>query len=285
MSALLAPGDVALVPSPAYQPLAALPAASGATVETYEYTCGSGFGYALDIAALRDRIERTRVTLLVLNTPHNPTGDVIDESSLRALLTACRRRGTRVLVDEVFNGVWLDGTPPVPSALTLDDSAVVIGSFSKVYALSGLRVGWLAGPAADIAAARAIRHYTTIAPPLLVQAIATTAMSHRDAVLQRTRSIVARNRAVAIEWLQRHRDFFEWNAPRGGLVLLLRLRMAISADALCHDLARRQQVFIVPCDSAFGMDRVLRLGLGIAPPVLEEGLARFSAYLKSPTPE
>jgi hypothetical protein len=64
-------------------------------------------------------------------------------------------------------------------------------------------------------------------------------------------------------------------------VMLLRLRLPLTADALCHDLARTQHVFIVPCDSTFGMAGVLRLGLGTAPEILDEGLSRFSHYLTS----
>ena len=280
-STLLAPGDVALVPKPAYQPLATLPSAVGATVETYEYTLHSEFGYELDVEALLNRIAQKPPTLLVINTPHNPTGHVIDESQMRTLLVSCRTHGVRVLVDEVFNGAWLNDTAPVPSAITLDDSVMVVGSFSKVYGLSGVRVGWLAGSKADITAARGIRHYTTIAPPLLVQTIAALAVEHRDAVFGRTQDIVHRNQSVVLAWLHEHRDSFEWNQPHGGLVMLLRLRLSLSADELCHDLAKRHNVFIVPCDTTFGMERVLRLGLGTAPRVLKEGLSRFTTYLQS----
>jgi aspartate/methionine/tyrosine aminotransferase len=280
MHALLESGNVALVITPAYQPLRSVPLAIGATVEKHQFRQRQDLTFDVDVGTLLRRIEQERPSLLVLNTPHNPTGHVLDEASLRMILGTARTAGTKVLVDEVFAGIWLDGTPPVPSALTLDETVVVVGSLSKTFGLSGLRLGWLAGRQTTLEACREMRHYTTIAPPLLVQTLASLAVTNRERLMARTYDIVSKNRRIAAGWLAEHREAFDWVEPRGGLVMLLRLRLPIEAQVFSHDLARKKSVFLVPCDSTFGMAKYLRLGLGIAPHVFEEGLARITEYLK-----
>lgn len=279
MQILVHPGDRVLVCDPAYQPLASVPEAVGGLVEKYSYAEGSGFNP--DVDWIVERLRRSpRIKLLVLNTPHNPTGQDISEHSLRRLLKVAKETETTVLVDEVFRGVTHGAIPEVPSALTLDQDTVVMGSLSKVYGLSGLRVGWVAGPTEIIDACRRMRHYTTIAPPLIVQDLGAIAVENSAKVLGRTRTIVAQNYMYVKNWLERHQEVFGWVEPQAGLTMLLKLKREVNTDGFVRELANEKKVFLIPCSTTFGMSEgYLRLGLGTGHNVLTSGLSQLSDFI------
>jgi aspartate/methionine/tyrosine aminotransferase len=279
VQALAAPGDLVLACEPAYQPLQSVARAVGATVEHYTYDL-TPQGFRPDVGKLLARLnQQPTPRLLILNTPHNPTGFMFEEDDLRALLRAARSKGIAVLVDEVFLGVAFD-TPVPKSAIELDPSAIVIGSLSKVYGLSGLRLGWIAASPEILDRCRSIRHYTSIAPPILVQDLGAMAIRHRGKLLARTQSIAESNLRHVVAWLQPRSDFFDWLIPQAGLVILLRLKLDVETDKFVADLARDTGVFVVPCTVGFGMERgFLRIGIGTDPATLRSGLDRIGVYL------
>lgn len=277
---LVQPGDRVLVCDPAYQPLASLASAVGALVETYSYLESRDF--APDLDSICQRLRGSPVKLLVLNTPHNPTGQAFSEASMRQLLKVAKEAGTTVLVDEVFHGIWHGSMQPVPSAITLDPDTVVIGSLSKVYGLSGLRVGWLAGPKGIIDACRRMRHYTTIAPPLIVQDLGAIAIENQEKSLMRTRTIVAENYKYVMNWLGEHSQVFESIKPQAGLVMLVKLKLKHQGgtDQFARELAKEKKVFLVPCSTTFNMpEGYLRLGLGTDRDVLVKGLQQLGDFI------
>src|SRR5262249_28614366 len=142
---LLDNGDTALVCAPTFQALYEMVRAVGARVYFYGYDEQNHFDPDLDTiwAMLRGP---NPPKVLVLNTPHNPTGHVLPVETLKNILAEADAVGTFTVVDEVFSGIWHAPTSPVPSAAVLSSRAIVIGSLSKVYGLSGLRIGWLTGP-------------------------------------------------------------------------------------------------------------------------------------------
>lgn len=279
MQVLVQSGDRVLVCDPAYQPLASVPEAVGGLVETYAYDERASF--TPDVDGILTRLRRSpRIKVLVLNNPHNPTGQTISEDFLRQLLEVAKETETTVLADEVFRGVSHSSNPVVSSALTLDPDTVVIGSLSKVYGLSGLRVGWLAGPRRIIDACRRMRHYTTIAPPLIVQDLGAIAVENSPKVLGRTRTIVAQNYIYVKNWLERHREVFGWVEPQAGLTMLLKLKREVNTDGFVRELANEKKVFLIPCSTTFGMSEgYLRLGLGTDHNVLTSGLSQLSDFI------
>jgi aspartate/methionine/tyrosine aminotransferase len=217
---------------------------------------------------------------LVLNTPHNPTGHVLTAETLHNILDEAAAVGTTTVVDEVFSGIWHDTMLPVPSAAVLNPRAVVIGSLSKVYGLSGLRVGWLVGPADFIRDCKRWRHHTSNCPPAVVQELACVALRQRETLLRQSQQIADVNYRHALEWLERHAQFFTWVKPQGGLVMLLRLQIPIPAAEFSKELAEKHRVLLIPCTTCFYMSEgYLRLGLGGDPDRFREGLNRVSAYL------
>ena len=276
---LLSPGDIALVCSPAYQGLYELAEIAGARVIPYNYVEENQF--VPDLDAVRKTLEEFHPKVLVLNSPHNPTGHVLDEKTLGDLLTRAKAVGTQVIVDEVFSGLWIKPTVAVPSAITLDPQSVVIGCLSKVYGLAGLRLGWVIGQPELIDKFKQLRYYTTLSPPSIVQQLAELALENRVEILKRSQANVDHNYEHALRWLDLHREFFDWLPPQGGTVMLLRLKLSVNTEDFARYVADEYKVFLVPCTTGFGMTHgYLRLGLAGNQEKFQEGLDTLSQCLR-----
>jgi len=151
--------------------------AAGAKVIEYEYLEQRQF--APDLQKLQPSLKRKPTPrVLVINNPHNPTGQMLDETTLKELLAAARRVGTQVVVDEVFRGIVIESAAVAPSATAFDRKAIVIGSLSKVYGLAGLRVGYGVGASSVvrlIERARGPYKVNTLAERAVLAALAPTA--------------------------------------------------------------------------------------------------------------
>jgi aspartate/methionine/tyrosine aminotransferase len=277
---LLRPGDRALVCKPAYQSLSEMASAAGARVIEYEYLEQRQF--APDLEKLQQSLKRKPAPrVLVINNPHNPTGQMFDETTLKELFAAARRVGTQVVVDEVFRGIVIESAAVAPSATALDRKAIVIGSLSKVYGLAGLRVGWLVGPSKFIKDCIHLRYYTSLVPPSIVQQLAVVALQNRDSILAKTQRNVTTNYEYAKRWLAANNDIVDWIPAQGGLVMLLKIKSKATAK-FAGQLATRCKVFLVPCSTGFNMpEGYLRLGLGGAPAEFRQGLTIFGDYLRT----
>jgi aspartate aminotransferase len=127
------PGDEVLVPNPGFLAYATLARIAGATPVTYDFEPPD---WRVDINALLKKIT-PKTKLIVVNSPSNPLGSVIDSETLRKIADA----GPLVVSDEVYREIWYDGKPA--SMLGLSDNVIVVGGMSKSHAMTGLRLGWV----------------------------------------------------------------------------------------------------------------------------------------------
>jgi aspartate/methionine/tyrosine aminotransferase len=273
---LLDAGDHVVVVHPAYQQLESVPRAIGCEISRWRPREEGGFRFDVDdLAAL----VTPRTRLIVVNTPHNPTGAALTAEELRRVYALANAAGATLMVDEAYR--WLDvpGQAPLPGpARDLGERAISVGTFSKPFGLPGLRIGWMAAPADLVARCWAMRDYVSLSPGKLNDALAVLALRHRDRLVERTRGIVARNLATAEAWFAEHRDLAEWTPPRGGLLALMRYRADVPSLELANRLAEEYGVMLAP-GSAFGYEGYLRIGIGQEPGVFAEGLARTARCL------
>ncbi|AEG43782.1 pyridoxal phosphate-dependent aminotransferase [Isoptericola variabilis] len=173
--ALAGPGDDVITLEPFYDAHAAVIAMAGATHVPVPLTAE---GFRLDVAALRAAAsERTR--LIVVNTPHNPTGTVLTREELEAIAAVAREHDAVVLTDEVYEHLTFDGAAHVPVA-TLPGMAsrtLTVSSSGKTFSFTGWKVGWVHGPAELVTAVRTVKQfltYTSGSPfqPAIAQALA-----------------------------------------------------------------------------------------------------------------
>lgn len=275
-NALLEPGDHVVAVHPAYQQLNSLPRAVGCDVSLWELRAESGFRYDLDDL---ERLVTPRTRLIVVNTPHNPTGAMLSADELRRIYDLAVSLGARVLCDEAYRWLEVPGGDPFPPPIRdLGDAGISVGTFSKPFGLPGLRIGWLAAPDDVVAACWGLRDYVSLSPGKLNDALAVLALRHRDQIVARTQRIVEQNLATARRWFADHADVVSWSPPRGGLLALLRYNLDITSLDLANKLAEDYGVMLAP-GSAFGYEHHLRLGIGQDPAIFAEGLRRTAECL------
>jgi aspartate/methionine/tyrosine aminotransferase len=267
------PGANVVLPSPCFSTFEGLASGWGFGIRTYVLSPSTGFAHAAEsILAAVDG--RTR--LVVVNTPHNPTGAVAEPVAIQALAAALTSRGVPLLVDEVYHGLYHDA--PVPSAARLDGDVIVVGSMSKSLSLSGLRTGWLIDRNRErLDALIDVRTYFSISNSAAGERLAAFALTHAESVIGRTRAAVGRNLALLDALFERHADLLSWVRPRGSTVAFPAFTDGRSARPFCLACAEAG-VLVVPGD-CFGCPPHFRLGYGGDPDAFVAGLARVDALL------
>jgi aspartate/methionine/tyrosine aminotransferase len=171
MQALAGAGDEVVAVVPVWPNLTAQPQILGAQVRRVPLKVEQG-AWRLDLQSLLAAVtEHTRV--LLVNAPNNPTGWTLERAEQEALLAHCRRTGTWIVADEVYERLYYrDGARCAPSFLdiaTADDRLVVVHSFSKSFLMTGWRLGWLVGPVPLMEAMGKLIEFNTSCAPVFVQ--------------------------------------------------------------------------------------------------------------------
>ncbi len=276
LNVLLEPGDHVVAVEPAYQQLGAVARAIGCEVTPWRLRPETGFRYDLEEL---EGLVTPRTRLIVVNTPHNPTGAMLSDAELGRIYDLAVATGARLLCDEAYRWLEIPGGEALAAPIRdRGDAGISVGTLSKPFGLPGLRIGWMAAPADLVAVCWAMRDYVSLSPGKLNDALAVLALRHRDRLVDRTQGIVAQNLATAEAWFARHADVVAWTPPRGGLLALLRYALDIPSLELANRLAEEYSVMLAP-GSAFGLEHTLRIGVGQAPAIFATGLERTAACL------
>jgi aspartate/methionine/tyrosine aminotransferase len=135
--------------------------------EVVDLPCGPQTRYQPTVAMLEALDEPVRG--LVVASPANPTGTVLDAVELAALAEYCEQTGVQLISDEIYHGISYPGAPATSSAWTTSREAIVVNSFSKYFSMTGWRLGWLLLPPRLLRAADCLTGNFTICPPTLAQ--------------------------------------------------------------------------------------------------------------------
>lgn len=274
---LLEPGDHAVVVSPAYQQLQSVPRALGAEVDLWSVVQKDGFAY--DLNELESLVRNT-TKLIVINTPHNPTGAMLNAGQLQEVVRIADRVGAWVLSDEAYRWLEHPGGEPLPPPLhDTYERAISVGTLSKPFGLPGLRVGWFAANAEIAANAWSVRDHVSLSPAKMSDAIAKVVIEERDRILPRNAAIIRKNLEAAQAWFVDNGDLARWTPPRAGLLAMMRYNLDVPSLELADHLAKDARVMLAP-GSTFGIEHHLRIGIGQRPDLFEAGLQRTSDHLR-----
>jgi aspartate/methionine/tyrosine aminotransferase len=272
-SALLRPGDHAVVEVPCYESALAVARASGADVDTWRRSYDDGWEH--DVSEL-GRLLRPDTRLVYVCTPHNPTGTSMPRAVLDRVVELCAERGAILFCDEVYRELEHDPAGRLPAACDLYERAVSLGSVSKTYGLPGLRTGWIACRDAGVReAVVAFKLYTTICSSAPGELLAALALRHREQLVERNRALVLENLALADAFLDGHSGLLDWVRPSASPIGFPRLRVA-DTRAFCERLAAEAGVLLLPGD-VYDLPGHVRLGLGRRGAV--EAFDRLGAFL------
>lgn len=274
---LLEAGDHVVTIFPAYQQLYAVAQAIGCDVSLWKLRAEDGFRYDLDEL---ERLVRPNTKLIVVNTPHNPTGAILSAADLRRVYDLAESVGAWLLCDEAYR--WLDlpgGEPMAPPIRDTGERGISVGTLSKPFGLPGLRIGWIAAPEEVVRSCWGARDYISLSPGKLNDKLAQIALLNRDRIIARNHEIVAANMSAANAWFAENADLVSWTPPRAGLLALLKYNLEVPSKDLSDRLAGEYSVMLAP-GSAFGFEGYLRIGVGQSPEIFREGLFRAAACLR-----
>jgi hypothetical protein len=217
-----------------------------------------------------------RTRLIVLTSPHNPTGVVVPGEVLDDLARLARDVGARILVDEVYLDAVYEGRPP--PAATRDEVFVTTNSLTKAYGLSGLRAGWVLASPAIARAARRVRDVVDVSGAFPAEHLAQVAFARLDALEARARAILEPN-ARRLASFVASRPELDWVPPDGGTIAFPRVRGLEDTSSLADMLYREHSTAVV-AGTFFDAPAHLRIAFGCDAATLEGGLERLGAALE-----
>jgi len=272
ITALAGPGDEVVLFEPYYDSYAACVALSGATRRTVTIR-RDGAGWGFDPDELRAAVN-ARTKLIVLNTPHNPTGKVFAPAELQVIADLAVERDLVVVADEVYEHLVFDGRTHVPIATLpgMRERTVTISSAGKTFSVTGWKIGWVCGTPHLVAAVRTVKQFLTYVNGAPFQPAVAKVLPHAE-------------KLAPAGQLQAQRDqLCAWLAELGYDVVVPHATYFATVDvggdavAFCRELPRTHRVVAIPSsvfyDSDAG-DRYVRLAFCKRPEVLDEALERL----------
>jgi aspartate/methionine/tyrosine aminotransferase len=218
-----------------------------------------------------------KTALVLMNTPHNPTGAVAPRAEVERLAQRLGERGVPLVVDEVYHPLYFGAASPSSAGLP---NVIVVGDMSKALSLPGLRTGWIIDmDSKRRARAYDARSYFTISGSPVLEALATHALRHRGAVLARSQRVTNANLAALRTFMHEQCDALSWVPPQGGTVAFPWFKDGRSSRAFCTALAA-SGVLTVPGD-CFGAPEHLRIGFGAQAHGFDEALGIVSRVLRA----
>jgi aspartate aminotransferase len=285
--ALFGPGDEVITHAPYWPTIPEQIKLADATPVVAPTDADNGFG--IRAAAIIDRITpRTRG--IILNSPCNPTGAVIAESDFDAIAELCGRRGIWLVVDLCYEKLIYDALPhnlPAIVARRCRDVAVICGSASKAYSMTGWRCGWALGPEALINAAAAIQSHSTSNVSSITQKAVVAALTGPQEPV----------RAMLDEYRVRRDRLYEWltadarlrcHKPGGAFYMFVDIRGALTAAGLkdslefAEALLATARVALTPGEG-FGAPGFVRISYATSIDDLREGSRRMLEFVAGRT--
>ncbi len=215
---------------------------------------------------------------LIVASPANPTGTMLDRASLAALIETCAARNTAFISDEIYHGIQYG--PRAVSALEVSDDVYVINSFSKYFSMTGWRIGWMVVPETHIRTIERLAQNMFICAPHASQVAALHALDATEE-LDANLAVYAKNRALMLDGLPQA-GFAQIAPPDGAFYVYADVSdLTDDSRALAADILDKAGVAVTPgldFDAARGA-RTLRFSYARATADIEEGLARLHRYM------
>ena len=234
--------------------------------------------WAPNLVELKAQVSQKTKMIAICN-PNNPTGYTLTEDEMKEIVEIAKSVDAWIYSDEVYRGAELNGET-IPSFIGMYDKVMVNGGLSKAYALPGLRLGWLVGPAEYIADGWAYHDYTSITAGVMSHYIGEIALKpeKRIEILTRNRTMLNENLAAVKEWLDQYGELFEYAPPKAGGMFFIKYNLDINSTELAKWLREEKSVFIVAGD-CYGMDHYIRVGIGERKEYILSGLERVKEAL------
>ena len=270
LTGILNPGEEVIIPTPAFSLYETIVTAAGGIPVALDIAAS---GFQIDPAVLAAKIS-PNTKAIVLNSPNNPTGTVLSEASLAAVKALTAGKDIFIICDNVYNQLSYGPCPDLSLDATLADRLMLCQSFSKPYAMTGWRVGYLIGPRAVMDRLLLLHAAQVAAVPTFVQAACVTALQTdvtpmREEYRARRQLCMARLREMGLRFPE----------PEGAFYIFVDIRpYGMDSETFCTRLIREAGVAMVP-GICFGAEGFARLSYCCSRERLELGLNRMEEFL------
>jgi aspartate/methionine/tyrosine aminotransferase len=269
------PGANVILPQPGFTTFSALPESLGMEIRYYAVHKDNNF--SIDVNEIK-RLVDANTKLILVNSPHNPTGATLSDTEWEDLHEFTSNRGIQLVSDEVYHPIYHERATESAARLP---HATVIHDFSKAFPLSGVRIGWMV----EHNQKRReqywnARTYFSISNNTVGEILAEIAMRNRHVVLGKTQETASRNLRRLDDFMREHRETIGWIRPQGGMTAFPWLVSGEDARPFCEGAAERG-ILLVPGD-CYDVPSHFRLGFAAATEdAFSKALGRLGEFVQS----
>lgn len=273
------PGANIIIPLPGYPAFSAIPESLG--LESRFYRVRRENGFRIDPDEIK-RLADSKTRLILVNSPHNPTGATIGDDEMEALHDFTAERGIQLVSDEVYHPIYHGRQTKSAARLP---HATVISDLSKAFSIAGVRTGWMIEHDAQRRQQYwNARAYFSISNTTTGEILSEIAIRRRDVVLGKAQEAATRNLKLLDRFMADHRDVLGWIPPQGGMTAFPwlasgELLNSENARPFCQ-AATERGILLAPGD-CFDAPSHFRLGFAAAGDNFSKALDRFGAFVKS----
>ena len=269
---ILNPGEEVIVPTPAFNLYETIITVAGAVPVRLDTTAT---GFQITAEAL-SACMTPKTKAILLNSPNNPTGVVLEQESLDAVKQAILGRDIFLICDNVYDRLTAGERPDLSLDSDLRSQVLLCQSFSKPYAMTGWRVGYLVGPGEVMERLLLLNAAEIAAVPTFLQTACVTALTVDTSAMA---AVYARRRAYACVRLDKMG--LTYPQPRGAFYVFPNIaKFGLTSEEFCTRMIREAGVAAVP-GSCFGAEGYIRLSFACSDDELEEGLNRLAAFIRA----
>lgn len=272
---LMNPGDEAIIPEPYYLSYPDIVRLHGGKV----LASPTDENYSFDIDDMRSLLS-PRTKMVIISNPTNPTGKVYSEKELRELSDFVIENNLFLVSDEIYEDLIFEGRMFSPASMPeMFDRTITVGGFSKSYAMTGWRVGYMVAPEEIIKASNKIQQQTITCAPSISQYASLAAIQDRETPVKFNE--IFRKRRDLVHQLISQSDSLEMRKPEGTFYAFVRYGGNMPSDAFSEKLLNEKLVVVTP-GSAFGDqgEYHFRLSFATDDETIREGIGKIIEFAK-----
>jgi aspartate/methionine/tyrosine aminotransferase len=256
---ILVPSDEIIVVTPNYPSLTNMAENLGCIIKTINLSADNK--WQLNIDDFKTRITN-KTKLIVLNSPHNPTGSVIDSDLAEEILSLAKEYDCYLLADDVsqasnYNDLAL-------SHCFLDyEKSVVVSVMSKSFGLAGIRIGWAVSKNKKLLARLlGVKCMSSICCSVVDEYTALLALKQSEKIINRNNQLIKENIKVFQNFVDEHKELFSWYPPQAGILAIVEVKSDMPIEVWARELADQTGILVLPATLFSLPGNYFRLGLG-----------------------
>ncbi len=274
--ALMNKGEKILLPGPAYPAYENISIMIGADIITYKLK----EDFTIDIDEIKEKLEKDKVKVLMLSFPSNPTGAVLSKEQRDELVNLIKEKDIIVITDEMYSSIIFDDYYSVAQASEIKDKVIYVSGFSKIFSMTGLRVGYVACVGKYMKEIMKVHQYGVSCAPSIAQYGALAGLKNSLNDVENMRKTFERRKDYCMKRLRELN--LEVAEPKGAFYIFPSIKkFNIPSEEFCEKLLNEGKVACVP-GTAFGKlgEGYMRISYCYSDEVLKEAFDRLESFLK-----